>query len=199
MVYKYHLPNHSWVLPYFQGLKMSKREVILYIAMSLDGYIAKDNGDISFLTVVDSPPEDYGYSDFIKSVDTVIMGRKTYEKVLALGVDFPHHDKKCYVISRSKKEQDANVEFYNGDIEELIANIRKVSGLNIFVDGGAELVFELMKRGLIDKYIISVIPIFIGTGIPLFKSGRPEQNLRLVRSVTFPTGLAQLWYEKKEA
>ena len=102
------------------------------------------------------------------------------------------------MISRSKNKQDANVEFYNGDIEELIANIRKVSGLNIFVDGGAELVFELMKRGLIDKYIISVIPIFIGAGIPLFKSGRPQQNLRLVRSVTFPTGLAQLWYEKKD-
>jgi len=178
---------------------MSKREVILYIAMSLDGYIAKDNGDISFLSVVESPPEDYGYGDFIKSVETVIMGRKTYEKVLTFGIDFPHRDKKCYVISRSKKGQDANVEFYNGNIEELIAAIRKASGLNIFVDGGAELVYELMQRDLIDKYIISVIPIFIGTGIPLFKPGRPEQHLKLVRSVTFPSGLAQLWYEKKES
>lgn len=177
---------------------MTNRQVILYIAMSLDGYIANDNNDISFLSVVDSPPEDYGYSDFIKTVDTVIIGRKTYEKVLTFGVDFPHRDRKCYVLSRSKKGRDENVEFYNGDIGELIANIRKASGLNIFIDGGAELVFELMKQNLIDKFIVSVIPTFIGGGISLFKSGRPEQSLRLIRSVTFPTGLVQLWYEKKE-
>jgi len=178
---------------------MSKREVILFIAMSLDGYIAKDNGDISFLSAVESPPEDYGYGDFIKSVDTVIMGRKTYEKIQTFGIDFPHGDKKCYVISRSKKGYDGTVEFYHGDLVKLIAAIRKESGLNIFVDGGAELVFELMQRDLIDKYIISVIPVFLGAGIPLFKPGRPESPLKLVRSVTFPSGLAQLWYEKKDA
>jgi dihydrofolate reductase len=177
---------------------MTNRQVILYIAMSLDGYIAKENSDISFLSVVDSPPEDYGYSDFIKTVDTVIMGRKTYDKVLTFGIDFPHRGRKCYVLSRSKKGQDENVEFYNGDIGELIANIRETNGLNIFIDGGAELVFELMKQNLIDRYILSVIPIFIGGGISLFKPGRMEQNLRLIRSVTFPTGLVQLWYEKKE-
>lgn len=177
---------------------MANRQVILYIAMSLDGYIAKDDDDISFLSIVDSPPEDYGYSDFIKTVDTVIIGRKTYEKVLTFGSDFPHRNRKCYVISRSRKGQDENVEFYNGDIGELIANIRKVGGLNIFIDGGAELVFELMKQNLIDRFIVSVIPILIGGGISLFKSGRLEQNLRLIRSVTFPTGLVQLWYDKEE-
>ena len=176
---------------------MINRQVILYIAISLDGYIAKDNDDISFLSVVQTHGEDYGYSDFIKTVDTVIMGRKTYDKVLSFGMEFLHSDKKYYVLSRQKKGTDKNTEFYNGDIGQLITTIRKTTGKNIFIDGGAEIVFELMKQNLIDKFIISVIPHLIGGGVTLFKSGRPEQNLKLIRSMTFPSGLVQLWYDKK--
>jgi len=176
---------------------MPNRSVILYIAMSLDGYIAKENDDISFLAVVENPPEDYGYSDFVRSVDTVIMGRRTYDKVLSFGINFPHRGRKCYVLSRSKIGSDENVEFYSGDLAELIKNIRQTSGSNIFIDGGAEIVFELMQRDLIDQYIVSVIPIFVGGGISLFKPGRAEQKLKLTRSVTFPTGLVQLWYAKQ--
>jgi len=173
---------------------MSNRQVILYIAMSLDGYIATANDDINFLAVVESPPEDYGYSDFVQKVDTVIMGRKTYDKVLSFGIDFPHSGRKCYVLSRSKTGTDANVEYYNGDVATLIQTIRQTDGNNIFIDGGAELVFEMMQRQLIDRYIISVIPIFVGGGIALFKPGRPEQKLTLMRSISFPSGLVQLWY-----
>ena len=177
---------------------MTNRQVILYIAATLDGYIATDNDDISFLSVVQSPGEDYGYSDFIKTVDTVIMGRRTYDKVLTFGGDFLHRDKKCYVLSRHKKGSDKNVEFYNGDIGQLIANIRKTDGKNIFIDGGAETVFELMKQNLIDKFIFSIIRHLVGSGVTLFKPGRQEQNLKLIRSVTFTSGLVQLWYDKQE-
>jgi len=176
---------------------MTSRHVILYIAMSLDGYIAGDDDDISFLSIVDRPPEDYGYGEFIKTIDTVIMGRKTYEKLLTFGVDFPHRGRKCYVISRSRSGQDENVEFYNGEVGRLIARIRRASGLDIFIDGGAELVFELMNQDLIDRFIISVIPTLLGGGVSLFRSRRPRQNLRLIHSQTFPTGLVQLWYEKQ--
>ncbi len=176
---------------------MSNRQVVLYIAMSLDGYIAAENDDISFLSVVESPPEDYGYNDFIKTVDTVIMGRKTYDKVLSFGIDFPHRGRQCYVLSRSKTGADENVEYYNGDVETLLQKIRQTDGANIFIDGGAELVFALQQRNLIDQFIISVIPIFVGGGISLFKAGRPSQNLKLKRSVTFPSGLVQLWYAKQ--
>src|SRR5512136_2254475 len=124
---------------------MHNRQVILYIATSLDGYIARNNGDISWLSKVERQGEDYGYGDFIKTVDTVIMGRKTYEKVLTFGGVFPHRDRKCYVFSRTRRGKDENVEFYSGPIDELIAEIRKSEGLNIFCDGGAEVVFELMK------------------------------------------------------
>lgn len=176
---------------------MTNRQVILYIATTLDGFIAKDNDDISFLSVVESPDEDYGYSDFIKTVDTVIIVRRTYDKVLTFGGEFPHRDKKCYVISHTKKGKDNNVEFYNGNIRELIANIRKTEGKNIFIDGGAQVVFELMKEKLIDKYVISIIPHLLGSGIRLFKADSPEQKLKLIRSATFPSGLVQLWYEKQ--
>lgn len=167
------------------------RKVVLYIAMTLDGCIAKDNDDIGFLSVVESNGEDYGYSDFASTVDTVIMGHRTYDKILTFGGEFPHSDKKCYVISRTKHGKDRNVEFYNGDLGQLIATIRKKDGKNIFIDGGAQIV------DLIDRFIISVIPYFLGGGIALFKPGRPEQNLKLIRSVTFPSGLVQLWYDKK--
>lgn len=172
------------------------RKVVLYIASSLDGYIASENGNLDFLSMVESPGEDYGYNDFIATVDTVIMGRKTYDKVLSFGIDFPHRDKKCYVLSRTKTGRDENVEFVAGNIAGLIANIRKTGGNDIFIDGGAELVFELMKQNLIDRFIISIIPVLLGAGIPLFKPGTQKQKLQLAASRAFSSGLVQLWYDR---
>ncbi|AHM63511.1 bifunctional deaminase-reductase domain-containing protein [Flammeovirgaceae bacterium 311] len=164
--------------------------------MSLDGYIAKEDDNLDFLSVVEKKGEDYGYTAFQREVDTLIWGRRTYDKVLSFGIDFPHKDKKCYVISRSRTGSDENVEFYGGDLSELIARIRSKEGKHIYCDGGGEVVFELMKNNLIDKLIISVIPYLLGSGIRLFKDGRPEQQLQLSKSISFPTGLVQLWYDK---
>jgi dihydrofolate reductase len=155
---------------------MAGRKVILYIAMSIDGCIATDNDDLNFLSVVQVEGEDYGYEDFIQTVDTVIMGRKTYNKVLTFGGEFPHKDRKCYVISNSKKGRDKNVEFYNGDLGQLIKKLQKEDGRNIFIDGGAQVVFELMKLNLIDRYIVSVVPYLLGGGIVLFKPGRKNRK-----------------------
>jgi dihydrofolate reductase len=177
---------------------MHDRKLVLYIAMSLDGFIAGENDDISWLSIVDDPPEDYGYIDFISSVDTVIMGRRTYDKVLGFGIGFPHRNKKCYVLSKQKTGKDENVEFYNGDIKELIQTIRQSEGGTIFCDGGSEIIFQLMKLDLIDRYIISILSVCIGGGIRLFKSGRPTLQLQLTRSSIFPSGLVQLRYERKQ-
>ena len=173
---------------------MSVRNVILYIAVSLDGYIAKENGDIGWLSTVVNPPEDYDYEDFIKTTDTVIMRRNTYDKVLSMGIDFPYSSKKCYVLSHQKKDKDEKVEFFHGDIGKLIVKIRKTKGSDIYCSGGADLISELMKQYLINKYIISVLPVLMGNGISLFKPGRLEQKLKFLRSIDFPTGLVQLWY-----
>ena len=174
---------------------MKNSKVILYIAMSLDGYIARENGDIDWLSVVDTPNEDYGYSAFVKDVDTVIMGRKTYEKVLSFGIEFPHKDKICYVLSGSKTGRDEHVTFYSGDLSELIAAIKSQGCGNIFIDGGAEIVNALLKHGLIEECVISILPVLLGSGIKLFRDGRPETSLKLVSTESYASGLVQLRYE----
>ncbi len=174
----------------------TSRKVILFIAMSLDGCIAKSNDDISFLSIVEKPNEDYLYSDFIKTVDTVILGRKTYDKVKSFGIPFPHKERKCYVISRTLTGKNEDVEFYNGYISDLIYEIRKSKGKHIFIDGGAEIVNLLMQQNLIDKFVISVIPTFLGGGIKLFGNDNPEMLLTLKKNITYPSGLVQLWYER---
>jgi dihydrofolate reductase len=176
---------------------MLRRKVVLYIAMSLDGYIATENGDISFLSAVERAGEDYGYADFVKTVDTVILGSRSYEKILSFGVEFPHKGRKCYVLSRSRTGHDENVEYFGGDVARLLSSIRATAGLDIFVDGGSEIVFELMRHDLIDRYIVSIIPVMLGAGIRLFKSGGREQRLKLLRCSTFPSGLVQLWYDRE--
>lgn len=174
---------------------MDNRKVIVYIAASLDGYIAGKNDSLDFLKTVEAPPEDYGYADFVQSVDTVIMGRKTYDIVMGFGMPWSHTGKKAYVISRSKKGSDDNVE-YHDNAPELIAQLKQADGKNIFIDGGSELIHQLMQSGLVDTFIISVIPALLGEGIPLFRPGFEALKLKLLRSTTFPSGLVQLWYER---
>lgn len=173
----------------------NKRKLILYIAMSLDGYIAKPNDDLSFLSLVGKEGEDYGYADFVSTVDTVIMGRRTYDWVTKQ-VDFPHADKDAFIITRSSRPNIGKTVFYAGDLSELVRNLKAEEGKNIFCDGGAELVNELLKDDLIDEFMISVIPVLVGDGIKLFKDGRPEQKLKLLQVKTFDTGLTQLHYKR---
>lgn len=174
------------------------RKVILYIATSLDGYIAQPNDDLSFLSIVEQEGQDYGYSDFIKSVDAVIVGRKTYDKVISMGFDFPHADKDAYIVTRTPRPNIGSVKFYTGDLKSLVNKLKSETGKNIFCDGGAEIVNELLKVDLIDEFIISVIPILVGNGTKLFKDGRPEQKLELVSVKSFDKGLTQLHYKRKD-
>ena len=170
------------------------RKVILYIATSLDGYIAGPDGSLDFLSMVAKEGEDYGYSDFIKTVDTVILGRKTYDKVLTFGIPFPHADKQTFVITKTSRASTDNITFYSGDLNELVDSLKKAEGKNIFIDGGAELVNDLLRMDLIDEFIISTIPVLLGNGIPLFNQGRPAMKVKLLRSVFFDKGLVQSHY-----
>lgn len=171
------------------------RRVILYIATSLDGYIAKPNDDLSFLSIVKKEGEDYGYADFVKSVDTVILGRKTYDWVITQVPEFPHADKNSFVITRTARQRIGKTKFYTGKLKDLITTLKAEQGKNIFIDGGAEIVNELLKEKLIDEFMISVIPVLLGSGTKLFKDGRPEQRLELIKTKTFDTGLVQLHYK----
>lgn len=179
-------------------MENNQRKVILYIAMSLDGYIAANDGDISFLSVVEKPGEDYGYTKFNEGVDTMILGRKTYDKILSMGVEKPYPGKMVYVLSRTERTVNANLQFYSGGLRELIEQLKAESGKHIYCDGGAETVLRLLRENLIDELIVSIIPVLLGDGIPLFKPGFPEKKLRLIRAETFDTGLVQLHYERRK-
>lgn len=166
--------------------------------MSLDGYIAQPNDDLSFLSIVQKEGEDYGYGEFIKTVDTVILGRKTYDWVMKQVPEFPHADKETYVITRSPRKATGNTSFHSGNLKELITRLKSENGSNIFCDGGAEIVNALLKENLIDELILSVIPILLGNGTRLFQNQYPEQLLELVSTKTFDTGLVQLHYNRKK-
>lgn len=173
-------------------------KVKLFIACSVDGFIAKPDGDIGWLSMVEAPGEDYGYAAFYETVDTIILGRKTYEKVLSFGIEFPHKNKTTYVITRSVKPSEGNVHFYNRDVKDLITRLSGKSTKDVFVDGGAELIHSLLQQQLIDELIVSYIPVLLGGGIRLFKEGFPMQKLTLAETKNFSSGLVQVKYTVSE-
>lgn len=176
------------------------RTLSIYIATSLDGYIAKPNDDLSFLKLVEKEGEDYGYAEFTSTVDTIILGRKTYDWVLR-EIGTSHYDngeRDVYVITRTERPGMGKTKFYTGGLTELIRQLKTGEGKNIYCDGGAEIIDELLKNDLVDEFIISVIPVLVGSGTRLFKDGRPEHQLELVNTKTFDTGLVQLHYKRKK-
>lgn len=176
------------------------RKLSLFIASSLDGYIAKPNDDLSFLKIVEKEGEDYGYADFTATIDTIIVGRKTYDFVLK-EIGASHYDngeRDVYVITRTEKPKEGRTTFYTGNLTDLVKQLKSENGKNIYCDGGSEIINELLKNDLIDDFIISVIPVLLGNGTRLFKDERPEQELEFIGSKSFETGLVQLQYKRKK-
>lgn len=172
------------------------RQLILYIACSLDGHIATADDDLGFLDVANAEGEDYGYAAFTATVDTVVLGRRTYDKVVSMGVPDPHPGRTLYVITRTPRPSQGDIHFHTGDVVELVRKLKAEPGKNIYCDGGAELVDTLIKHDLIDRYCITRVPVLLGGGIRLFRDGRPTHALRLIESRSFPTGLVQSWYDR---
>lgn len=175
-------------------MREKTRKLTVYIAMSLDGFIAKPGDDLSFLTRVEKEGEDYGYSSFYARIDTVIMGRKTYDWVYSMTGEMPHPDKKLFVCTRQADLQKEDTPYFSGDICSLIQNLKKEAGKDIYCDGGAEIVQYLRKNRLIDEWIISVIPVFLGSGVRLFDAENVEDDLELLSATSFEKGLVQLHY-----
>jgi len=174
----------------------TQRNVILYIAMSLDGYIATPDNGLEFLSLVEDNGQDYSYKDFVSTVDTVIVGRKSYEKVLSMGLEYPLTDKELYIITRTPRPAVGSAKFHTGDLNELIHTLKSQEGKNIYVDGGAEIVNELLMENLIDEFYISIIPVLLGNGLQLFNNSRPQLTLQLISSTSYNKGLVQLHYVK---
>ena len=165
------------------------RKIILFIASSLDGYIARETGEIDWL------PENTasGYDEFIKSADTVIMGRKTYDQILTLGC-YPYTSKKSYVFSRAGgNSNDENIEFVH-DADKLVKSIISNSGTNIWLIGGAEIISMFLNLGFVDEIILSIIPVVLGSGVPLFKDVGREVKLELIKTSNYDK-LVELHYK----
>src|SRR5690606_24227716 len=163
------------------------------------GYIAKPNDDLSFLKLVEKEGEDYGYTEFTADIDTIILGRKTYDYVLK-EIGSSHYDngqRDVYVITKTERPSIGRTTFYSGNLTDLVQRLKSENGKNIYCDGGAEIINELLKQDLIDEFVISVIPILLGNGTRLFKDNRPEQQLEFVSTKSFDTGLTQLHYKRK--
>ena len=179
-------------------------EVILYVATSLDGYIARPDGGIDWLDEIpeqgEEPVEDYGYSEFFASVGVVLMGRVTYEQLLTFDVDYPYPGTDGYVFSRTRAgEQDENVRYVDGsDIPGMIGQMKAAGHKNIWLIGGGQLVQEFLKLDLIDRMEIFILPLILGEGIPLFPPPTPQVNLELVGSRSCENGMVQLTYRRAE-
>ncbi len=162
------------------------RKVILYIAMSLDGFIADEQGKVGWLLGEDAGyPGDYGYEAFARNVDTVIMGRKTYDQIVTeLSPDtWVYGGMKTYVLTHEKrKDRGEKIIFFSGRTSELVETLKKESGKDIWVCGGSEVVRELMGEDLIDEYRLSVMPVILGGGIRLFLGNHSSMYLHLKES-----------------
>lgn len=153
--------------------------VVLYIAMSLDGKIARSNDQLDWLFAVEGDG-DNGYAEFFKTVGAVIMGRKTYEEVLTLEQgEYPYKNIPNYILTRQPDREAEHVTFTDEPIEELIHQLKGEVDQDIWLIGGGEIIQAAMEHDLIDRYEIAIAPIVLGEGIPLFPEGTKETKLRL--------------------
>jgi dihydrofolate reductase len=173
------------------------RKVILSLAMSLDGFIAKPDGNVEWLKKVPNPDNtDHGFGEFYKTIDTTIMGHNTYKEILGFGIPFPFQDKKNFVISRSTQPDAPFVQFTK-EIVRLIADLKVQGGDNIWLIGGGQINTAFLNEGLIDELLVRIVPIVIGEGLPLFAHRAAETIFQLIKTDTFSTGTIQLTYQPR--
>lgn len=175
------------------------RKVVLYIAMSLDGFIASETGGVEWLVGQDATSEEMGsYEGFIQTVDAVVMGYTTYHQItteLAPG-EWPYKGMKSYVLTHKNKESKDEITFTDENVKQLFEKIKSEPGKNIWICGGANVVNQLMKEDLIDRYHITVIPTILGRGIRLFHDNIDCIKLKLISSETY-NGMTDLIYERR--
>jgi dihydrofolate reductase len=170
------------------------RKIVLGLGVSLDGYIARPNGDIDFLFM----PKDYSMAPFFATVDTAIMGRKSLEAGLKMGGGkFDSGGLAIYVFSHSQPPGEReNYTCVNESPASFVKKLRKRSGKNIWLMGGGELARDFLKADLVDELYLGVVPVLLGEGISLFPPGFPQRNFALLENKTYSKGMIALRYQR---
>lgn len=177
------------------GYTLSMRKVIMALGISLDGYIARPDGAFDFLFM----PGDFmaDFAAFHASLDTAIMGRKTYDITKAMGDGGMGGKIKNYVFSRTLPpgERDG-MTFVKEGPKALLERLRKQKGKNIWLMGGGELCRDFLKADLVDEIHLGIVPVLLGEGIPIFPGGFPQRNFALIENKSFSKGLVSLKYKR---
>ena len=174
-------------------------EIVLYLAMSVDGYIADEQGDVNWLGGDGSQPDAPGsYPAFYDTVDTIVMGWTTYHQIVTeLSPDcWPYKDRPCYVVTHRQELARKGICFWNGELTALMDKLNKEREGVIWICGGASVAGQLLKEGRIDRLWLSVIPTVLGKGVRLFPDMEQELTLKLVGTEQY-NGIVDLIYEKR--
>jgi dihydrofolate reductase len=176
-----------------------KRKIIVHIATSADGYIARPDGNLDWLTRRPAPKGFYGMPIFMRSVDAKLLGRKTFDLSVDMGAPFSPNDRH-YVFSRQPPPASVppGVEFVSQSIGAFTKRLRDKPGKNIWLMGGGEVIASFLDDGAIDEFIVSIVPIFIGEGIPLIAPRHREVPLHLRSVKSFPDGVVQVHYDVRQ-
>lgn len=165
------------------------RKIILFIACSLDGFIARKDGGIDWLFT----DQDYGYKEFYESVDTLLVGRKTYELACSFP-EWPYAEKKTVVFTKNKNQKtNSRIEFSSDPIP-FTKKLLKENGKNVWIVGGGEIISIFLNAEMVDELRVFVHPVILGDGIPLFTKIKKQIKLKLINEQKFSTGLVELHY-----
>jgi len=166
--------------------------VTYYVAASLDGFIAKSDGAVDWLSVVEVDGEDYGYADFFRSVDGLLMGRATFDKARELG-EWPYGTRPCWVWTRGTLDSKPEAVIETAASPSTIIETAQNQGLkHLWLVGGAQLASVFAAEKLITTYVVSIVPVILGTGVSLFEGLGTPRYLELMESRPYASGLVQL-------
>ncbi|MDH5432661.1 MAG: dihydrofolate reductase family protein [Gammaproteobacteria bacterium] len=172
---------------------------IAFCAVSLDGFLARENGKLDWLeaSADKESTEDYGYQKFLRAMDCIVMGRNTFEKVASFA-QWPYVDKRVIVLSKKMQQIPSafedKISLFSGKVEELVVDLQSRGYKHIYIDGG-KTIQSFIRAGVMDELIITQIPILINKGLPLFAEFSHDIKLKLTRSQSYPSGFVQSRYD----
>ena len=174
-------------------------KVVLFTATTLDGFIARPDGNLDWLIEFPNPDKlDYGYSDFLLGVGAIIMGKNTYNEILSFGVVWPYSGINSYVVASDPKFEIKSPDTFlvNEGLTNLVETLKQEKGKDIWLVGGGKLITSFLNHQLIDRMVLTIIPTIIGDGIRLFPDKPKETSWALTECTPFKTGIVNLIYDR---